>query len=182
MRYVILHLSVTSFDDGTPAEKSETIELGAVELASSRSNPSARYADFIRPMAHPRLSEHCLKRTAVTQRDADLAQPFYIAFRQFLEWLGDDPFVPVGWGLFDLQQLQREAKVHKIGLPRDFEGYINLKSAFSDWKKVPPVGLASATKLLELTPPRKGALDSALTLAKVARLALPLVEAGIIRP
>jgi 3'-5' exoribonuclease 1 len=182
MRYVILHLSVTSFDDGTPAEKSEIIEIGAVELASSRANPSARYANFVRPMAYPRLSEHCLKRTAVTQRDADLAQPFYIAFRQFLEWLGDDPLVPVGWGLFDLQQLQREAKTHKITLPQDFESYVNLKSAFSDWKKVPPMGLASAAKLLELPAPKKGALDSALSLAKIARLALPLIEAGIIRP
>jgi inhibitor of KinA sporulation pathway (predicted exonuclease) len=182
MRYVVLHLSVTSFDDGTPAEKSEIIELGAVELSSSRANPGARYATFIRPMGHPRLSELCLKRTAVTQRDADLAQPFYIAFREFMEWLGDDPFLPCGWGEFDKEQLQREAKQHKITLPASFENYINLKAVFSDWKKVPPMGLNSAAKHVELPVPKKGALDGALTLAKIARLTLPLVEAGIIKP
>jgi 3'-5' exoribonuclease 1 len=165
MRYVVLHLSVTCFDDGTPAEKSEIIELGAVEMSSSRANAGSRYATFMRPMAYPRLSELCLSRTAVTQRDADLAQPFYIAFREF-----------------DKEQLKKEAKQAKITLPADFENYINLKSAFSDWKKVPPKGLSSAARLIELPAPKKGALDGALTIAKIARLALPLVEAGIIQP
>jgi inhibitor of KinA sporulation pathway (predicted exonuclease) len=182
MRYIVLHLSVTCFDDGTPAEKSETIELGAVELSSSRASAGSRYATFVRPMAYPRLSELCLKRTAVTQRDADLAQPFYFAIREFLEWLGPDPFVPCGWGEFDRDQLQKEAKQSKITLPREFASYINLKSAFSDWKDVPPMGLTGAAKLLELPTPKKGALDGALTLAKIARLSLPLIEAGIIKP
>jgi 3'-5' exoribonuclease 1 len=181
MRYVILHLSVTCFDDGTPAEKSEIIELAAVELSSSRANPGARYATFVRPMAYPRLSDLCLKRTAVTQRDADLAQPFYITFREFLEWLGTDPFLPCGWGEFDRDQLQREAQQHKIALPADFGSYINLKAAFSAWKQVPPMGLNSAARLLEHPLPRKGAMDGALALAKIARLSLPLIEAGIIK-
>lgn len=182
MRYVVLHLSVTSFDDGTPAEKSEIIELGAVELTTSRSNPGARYATFVRPMAHPRLSELSLKRTAVTQNDADRAQPFYIAFRQFLEWLGEEPFIPCGWGTFDKDQLLKEAKQSKITLPAEFENYINLKAAFSDWKKVPPMGLNSAAKHVDLPIPKKGAMDGALILARLARLTLPLIEAGAIKP
>ena len=169
MRYIVFHLSVTSFDDGTPAEKSETIALGAVEMPSARANPTARYETLIRPMAFPVLSEVCRKRTGLTQYDADHARPFYLAFREFLEWLGPEPFVPCGWGNYDLQQLQRECEKHKIALPADFDNWVNLKSAYSGRWKRPAMGLSAALREREFPAPRGGALESARAVARLAR-------------
>ena len=169
MRYIVFHLSVTSFDDGTPAEKSETIALGAVEMPGPRTSPTARYETPIRPMAFPILSEVCRQRTGLTQHDADRARPFYLAFREFLEWLGPEPFVPCGWGTYDLQQLQRECERHKIALPADFDRWVNLKQRYSDRWKRPATGLSAALREREFPAPRGGALESARAVARLAR-------------
>jgi 3'-5' exoribonuclease 1 len=175
MRYVIFDVEATSWEEQVSPEKTEILEIGAVELPSASAAVSSEFGMLVRPVGTPALSSYCLRSTGLTQFEVDQADPFPLVFAQFLAWLGKEPFTLCTWGDYDLAQLRRDAQRHRVTLPTSFERSLNLKSAFSRWQNLPPTGLGPALRHLNLT--RAGhahrAPDDARSVARIARQLLP---------
>ncbi|WP_309718211.1 3'-5' exonuclease [Armatimonas sp.] len=180
MRHVIFDIEATSWEEQVSPEKTEILEIGAVELssASTEAAVSSEFGMLVRPVGTPVLSRYCLRSTGLTQFEVDQADPFPLVFAQFLAWLGSSPFTLCTWGDYDLAQLRRDAKRHHVALPTDFESALNLKSAFSRWQNLPPTGLGPALRHLKLS--RSGqahrAPDDARSIARIARILLPTLD------
>jgi 3'-5' exoribonuclease 1 len=183
MRYVIFDIEATSWEEQVSPEKTEILEIGAVELPSASAAISSEFGMLVRPVGTPVLSGYCLKNTRLSQFEVDQADPFPLVFAQFLAWLGSSPYTLCTWGDYDLAQLRRDAKRHRVALPLGFESALNLKAAFSRWQNLPPTGLGPALRHLKLS--RSGqahsAPDDARSIARIARLLLPTLETSTTR-
>jgi inhibitor of KinA sporulation pathway (predicted exonuclease) len=156
----------------------EIIEIGAVYLDSSRGPVVDEFARFVRPVLSPKLSQFCKKLTSITQVDVDGAETFFSVFNEFLNWIGDAPFVLCSWGAYDLNQFRSDCTRHGIQLPESFERHINLKEEFARLYSVRSCGMAAALKRTGL--PLKGThhrgIDDARNIAELAKLILPYLE------
>ena len=88
MRYIVVDLEATCWENVRDFGRMETIEIGAVELPSANSPPSREFSRFIRPVAEPHLSEFCQRLTSIRQRDVDQADYFWAVFPEFTAWIG----------------------------------------------------------------------------------------------
>ena len=57
MRYIVVDLEATCWENVRDYERMETIEIGAVELPAADAPPCREFSRFIRPVAEPGLSE-----------------------------------------------------------------------------------------------------------------------------
>src|SRR5262245_24586023 len=90
VRYVIVDLEATCWEQGAGRDRMETIEIGAVLLASSEGPVVDEFDALVRPIASPQLSEFCKRLTSIRQEDVDRADPFDEVFPRFLEWIGQE--------------------------------------------------------------------------------------------
>lgn len=175
MRYVIVDLEATCWENGKDRSSMEIIEIGAVLLASSRGPAMAEFSEFIKPVAEPRLSAFCTQLTSITQEQVDTAEHFWTVFPRFVDWIGNEPFRLCSWGGYDLNQFRQDCQRHKLQLPATFEPHINLKKEFARLFKVKLCGMAAALKIARL--PLEGThhrgLDDARNIARLAQLILP---------
>ncbi|MHC5538348.1 exonuclease domain-containing protein [Singulisphaera rosea] len=93
MRYIVVDLEATCWENVRDYDRMETIEIGAVELVAADTPSCREFSRFIRPVAEPRLSDFCQRLTTIRQRDVDRADPFSVVFPDFVNWIGEDPFV-----------------------------------------------------------------------------------------
>lgn len=180
MRYIIFDVEATSWEEQVAPEKTEILEIGAVELASAGGAIVREFGSLVRPVGTPVISSFCLKNTGWTQHEIDQADALPYVLSEFLDWLGTEPLTLCTWGDYDLLQLQRDCQRHKLAVPDVLTQSLNLRRAFSNWQRVPPTGLGAALRHLELSRAGKphSAPDDARSVARVARLMLPLIERG----
>jgi inhibitor of KinA sporulation pathway (predicted exonuclease) len=179
MRYIVVDLEATCWKESVDRNRSETIEIGAVCLESGDGPVVSEFAEFIKPVVEPTLSDFCTQLTSITQADVDEADYFWSVFPRFVEWIGDEPYRLCSWGGYDLNQFRRDCDRHKLELPSTFEPHINLKKEFARVMKVKLCGMAAALKISRI--PLEGThhrgIDDARNIAKLARLILPKLEA-----
>ncbi|MGI4789871.1 MAG: exonuclease domain-containing protein [Janthinobacterium lividum] len=179
MRYIIVDLEATCWQERSDRTQMEIIEIGAVTLHSSAGPTGAEFSRFVRPIAAPKLSVFCTELTSIRQEDVERADYFWTVFPEFLEWIGEEPFVLCSWGAYDLNQFRQDCQRHGMTFPDAFERHINLKKEFAQWKNIRPCGMSKALELIKL--PLVGqyhrAIDDARNIAKLAQLVLPKVEA-----
>jgi inhibitor of KinA sporulation pathway (predicted exonuclease) len=178
MRYVIVDLEATCWENKSASDRMEIIEIGAVLLPSSDSEPSKEFARFVKPVVEPTLSPFCSKLTSIRQEDVDNANPFYIVFPEFLAWIESEPFTLCSWGAYDLNQFRTDCQRHHLPFPPSFEQHINLKKAFAAWQQIKPCGMKVALGILKI--PLEGThhrgIDDARNIASIARRLLPKIE------
>lgn len=178
MRYVIFDIEATSWEEPVAAEKAEILEIGAVELASANGAIRREFGSLVRPVGTPVLSAFCLRNTGWTQHEIDRADPLPYVLPEFLDWLGTEPVTVCTWGNYDTQQLQRDCERHKLVFPVALNNPLDLRKAYSTWQRVPATTLGMALRQLDLS--RAGnahsAPDDARSVARIARLILPLIE------
>ena len=153
MRYIIVDLEATCWENVRDPDRMETIEIGAVELLSAQMPSSRKFNRFIRPVVERELSDFCRRLTAIRQRDVDLADEFSLVFPEFLEWIGEEPFFLCSWGGYDLTQLRRDCDRH---------------------------GMARALNLagLPLEGTHHRGIDDARNIARLANRVLPILESS----
>jgi inhibitor of KinA sporulation pathway (predicted exonuclease) len=180
MRYVILDLEATCWEDRQDPERQEIIEVGAVMLESAAGPVSSEFCRFVHPVASRELSAFCTRLTSITQADVDGAETFAPVFHAFEAWIGPEPFTLCSWGAYDLRQLQKDCARHKIAFPDIMNRHINLKQEFSRWRGVRPMGMKAALAALKI--PLAGThhrgVDDARNIARIAALLLPWIEDG----
>jgi len=178
MRYIIVDLEATCWEVRTATEQMETIEIGAVALASAAGPAAGEFASFVRPVASPQLSDFCRQLTSIEQRDVDGAGYFWEVFAAFVEWAGEGQFTWCSWGGYDLNQLRADCRRHGLDFPAAFERHINLKREFARLNGVGRCGLAAALKLkgLPLIGTHHRGIDDARNIAALALGILPVLE------
>jgi 3'-5' exoribonuclease 1 len=179
LRYIIVDLEATCWEDVRDHDRMEIIEIGAVEIPESASPHTREFNRFIKPVSEPQLSEFCRNLTSIRQHDVDTADYFGEVFHDFIDWIGDAPFVLCSWGGYDLTQFRTDCHRHGMTLPSTFESHINLKKQFASVFRTKVCGmeraLAHAGLLLDGTHHR--GIDDARNIAKLANLVLPSLEA-----
>lgn len=180
MRYVIVDLEATCWENGNIPEKMEIIEIGAVLLASGSGPISSEFATFVQPVATRQLSPFCTQLTSIRQEDVDSAEPFWGAFPRFLAWIGEEPFCLCSWGAYDLNQFRTDCARHKFPFPASFENHINLKKAYSQLYDLRPHGMKGALTRegIPLTGTHHRGIDDARNIAQLALKILPRLEEG----
>ena len=178
MNYVIVDLEATCWESNQTRERMEIIEIGAVLMRSSSSEPSGEFAQFVKPIAEPTLSDFCKSLTSIRQEQVDEADYFYQVFPEFVEWIGGEPFKLCSWGAYDLNQFRTDCARHKLEFPETFNAHINLKNKFTKAMNVERCGMTTALEILNI--PLEGThhrgIDDARNIAKIARVILPQIE------
>ena len=156
----------------------EIIEIGAVRLVSPTGPTDGEFGRFVRPVAHPQLSDFCTRLTSITQSDVDGAEPFSAVFWEFVNWIGPEPFALCSWGAYDLGQFRLDCARHDIAFPASFERHINLKAEFARVFGVKSCGMKAALAHVRL--PLEGThhrgLDDARNIARLGEMILPRLE------
>jgi 3'-5' exoribonuclease 1 len=178
MRYVVVDLEATCWENAGNRDDMEIIEIGAVLLPSAAGTAVNEFARFVRPVIGSQLSDFCKKLTSISQADVDAAAAFPIVFHEFIEWIGSEPFVLCSWGDYDLKQLRLDCRRHGLRLPETFERHINLKKEFAREFNVRRCGMAAALNHARL--PLQGThhrgIDDARNISRLACLILPRLE------
>ena len=178
MRYIVVDLEATCWENVHDYDRMETIEIGAVELPSSNSIPSREFDRFIRPTEEPHLSDFCIRLTTIRQRDLDNADHFPSVFADFVEWIGDEPFFLCSWGAYDLTQFRTDCARHGVEFPISFQRHINLKKQFARISSKRESGMeqALAQAGLSLLGTHHRGIDDARNIARLGNLVLPILE------
>lgn len=178
MRYIIVDLEATCWENVRDAKRMEIIEIGAVELPSSGEPPTREFNRFVRPVSSPILSDFCRDLTSIRQKDVDGADPFSTVILEFLDWIGDEPYTLVSWGGYDQSQFRIDCRRHSVPFPNSFENHLNLKKAFAEVMSVKLCGMAKALSIAGIR--QEGThhrgIDDARNIAKLANLILPVLE------
>lgn len=175
MDYVIIDLEATCWQERTPRERKETIEIGAVRMDGETLRPYDEFATFVRAVENPELSDFCRRLTHIRQRQVDEAPLFTVALAQLVEWLGPDPVLFCSWGTFDRTQLRIDCRRHGIPFPEALSQHVDLKRAFAEWRQHKRVGLSKALTLLGMSfvgTPHRG-LHDARNVARIAQVMFP---------
>jgi 3'-5' exoribonuclease 1 len=178
VRYIIVDLEATCWEGIRDYDRMETIEIGAVELLRADEPPSREFSRFVRPVAETQLSGFCQRLTTIRQKDVDRADYFWSVFPEFVDWIGNEPFVLCSWGEYDLTQFRTDCRRHGLTLPASFERHLNLKKAFARLFGVKVSGMERALAQigLQLEGTHHRGIDDARNIARLAVLILPQWE------
>ena len=179
---IVVDLEATCWEDGTPREESEVIEIGAVFMhpplvVGKPWQIGTSFDTLIQPVRHPRLSDFCTQLTTITQKQVDEAPKFPEAWAAFEAWLktvdpvGDSRMV--AWGGYDHSMLRRECARHGTKMP--WQDAVNLKEVFATQSRRKggsrkQLGLRKALDKLNIPfegTPHRGIDDAKMT-AKIA--------------
>jgi 3'-5' exoribonuclease 1 len=174
-RFIIVDLEATCDESGFDRAKMEIIEIGAVEMLAADATHSREFVRFIRPVITPKLSQFCTNLTSITQNDVDNADGFSVVFREFLDWIGDAPFIFCSWGQYDLNQIKQDCERHNFPFPQELENHINIKKLYAEVQNIRPMGMDGALRHagLPLIGFHHRGIDDARNIAALARLVLP---------
>lgn len=178
MRYIVLDLEATCWEEGQTPQRMEIIEIGAVSLPSATHAYDSEFQSFVRPVIEPQLSDFCRKLTTIDQSSIDTAENFPVVLQRFLNWTGDTPLILCSWGAYDLEQLRLDCRRHNLDFPPQFRNHINLKAAYSQLFHIRRCGMAAALKQQKLTQSgtHHRGIDDARNIARLANIILPKWE------
>ena len=188
MRYIVVDLEATCWEQGQTPERMEIIEIGAVSLPSVSQTSdrdctdtecsAPEFQSFVRPVAEPILSPFCRKLTTIEQASVDTADLFPVVLDRFLQWIGPSPITLCSWGAYDLEQFRIDCRRHQIEFPKAFQKHINLKDQYSRFFGSKRCGMATALqqqKIAFVGTHHRG-IDDARNIAKLAHRILPKWE------
>ena len=130
---LVVDLEATCCDlQSIPRYQMETIEIGAVMVATDSLEIIDEFQIFIKPLRHLVLTKFCLNLTSITQIQVDNAPTFPDAIKLWQPWLSQfDKAIFGSWGDYDRKQLQQDSKHHHIDLPYPVSSnHVNLKEIF----------------------------------------------------
>jgi 3'-5' exoribonuclease 1 len=170
---LVVDLEATCCDlQSIPRHQMETIEIGAVMVATDSLEIVDEFQTFIKPIRHPILTEFCLQLTSITQSQVDTAPTFPDAIKLWQPWLARfDKTIFGSWGDYDRKQFQQDSKHHGIDLPYPVSSnHVNLKEVFSTTQGLNKRhGMAQALNLaqIELTGTHHRGIDDARNISKL---------------
>jgi inhibitor of KinA sporulation pathway (predicted exonuclease) len=136
LRYIVIDFEATCDEPYNP-DPQEIIEFPAVAVAvdSGGTSETKEFHTYLRPVAHPKLTDFCLHLTGIGQEQVDRGPSFPEVLGRFDTWLrtecpGDALFVTCGdWDLGSL--LPRQCAQHHLPVPAWADRWCNLKRIFA---------------------------------------------------
>src|ERR1700722_1659494 len=86
MRYVVIDFEANCDEPHNP-DPQEVIEFPAVLVDLQSGRTVGELHRYVRPVAHPRLTNFCVGLTGIRQEQVDRARPFLEVLKQFEGWL-----------------------------------------------------------------------------------------------
>lgn len=168
MKYIIVDLEATCWEDKDRSKKNEIIEIGAVCIKNGKIE--SEFAEFVKPILNPTLSDFCKSLTTIKQSDVDGAETFEKVIGRFKEWINvEEDFMLCSWGFYDKNQFEMDCNLHKIDASW-LKNHISLKHQHADIKKLTrPLGMNGALKLegLKLEGTHHRGIDDARNISKI---------------
>lgn len=169
MKYIILDLEATCWNDRNIKKQNEIIEIGALKI-NHEGVVESEFSEFVKPKLNPQLSDFCQQLTTIKQSEIDAAETFDVVIKRFTDWIDiKQEFVLCSWGFYDKRQFADDCDLH--GLEKNWlENHISLKHQYAEIKKlIKPVGMGSALKMegLSLDGTHHRGIDDARNIAKI---------------
>lgn len=169
MKYIIVDLEATCWENKNPANKNEIIEIGAVCI-NVKGEIESEFSEFVKPFLNPVLSEFCTKLTSITQENVNEAAQFKEVIGRFRNWINtNEDFMLCSWGFYDKSQFKSDCELHQ--LETDWlKNHISLKHQYAEIKNLKrPTGMAGALKMekIELEGMHHRGIDDARNIAKI---------------
>ena len=114
MHYIVLDLE---WNQAVSAEfirhnlSGEIIEIGAVKMSEDFVAEDT-YKAVIRPVYYTKIKSRIARITGLNTRSVKDGLPFEKAYEEMLEWIGDEDYAYITWGLDDLPILRQNLLVH----------------------------------------------------------------------
>ncbi|UMM39842.1 hypothetical protein L5515_016728 [Caenorhabditis briggsae] len=130
---VILKVKTTSQEKNYDFP-SEVIQITAVvvDVKNNTIRENMMFNEYVMPVIHSKLTEHCVKTTGVTQENVNNARSFRIVNEKFSNWLESNQLVGVKSAFVmdsrvDIwQRLQYQYALIGVRMPARFRQWINL--------------------------------------------------------
>lgn len=169
MKYIIVDLEATCWDEKGHGNKNEIIEIGAVCINEYKQEES-QFSEFVKPILNPRLSDFCTGLTTITQKDVDAADTFDKVIARFKTWIGlEEEYMLCSWGLYDKNQFISDCHLHKLNTSW-LEHHISLKHQYTEIKGLKRhTGMSGALYMenLKLQGTHHRGIDDARNIAKI---------------
>jgi 3'-5' exoribonuclease 1 len=85
--YLICDVEATCQEGSSFDFENEIIEFPVILIDGQEMKEIDVFHAYVKPSIHPELSEFCSSLTGISQETVDNAQPFYIVYEEFKEWL-----------------------------------------------------------------------------------------------
>ncbi|MCP4440334.1 MAG: exonuclease domain-containing protein [Aureispira sp.] len=173
MNFIVFDLEATCWETEQEKRrrKQEIIEIGAL-MVDEEGETVSRFEKFVRPVAHPMLSDFCKKLTNISQIDVNKAAIFPDVIEDFMDWIGlhdGEEYLLCSWGFFDRKALMKDCEQH--GLDGEWaREHISLKHQYPRFKGIRmPIGLNRALERegFEFEGAMHRGIDDAINLAKI---------------
>lgn len=169
MKYIIVDLEATCWENKDQKKINEIIEIGAVCINENKEIES-EFNEFIKPVLDPELSKFCTELTSITQKNVDTAETFDKVIERFKKWIKiNEEFILCSWGFYDQRQFTADCHLHKTD-PTWLKKHVSLKHQYAEIKKLSrPIGMAGALKMekLYLEGTHHRGIDDARNIAKI---------------
>ncbi|RUP52122.1 exonuclease [Jimgerdemannia flammicorona] len=174
----------------------EIIEFPVLIYDLSTDAVTATFHEYVRPVAHPKLTQFCMELTGITQDTVDAAEPFPAVWSRLHAFLASHNFINLDptststlssfafltCGNWDLKtmlpaQLAYTSTVHDPSIPMTppshFCRWINVKQAFAECYKMKkwPRGMTDmlSQKKLELEGRHHSGIDDCKNIARIVK-------------
>jgi inhibitor of KinA sporulation pathway (predicted exonuclease) len=168
MKYIILDLEATCWEQKGHGNKNEIIEIGALCI-NDDGKIESEFSEFIKPTLNPILSDFCKSLTSIKQEDVDYADKFDKVIERFKSWIGDNDYVLCSWGFYDKTQFESDCNIHKLDT-KWLRNHISLKHQYTGIKGLKKhIGMSGALALekLMLEGTHHRGIDDARNIAKI---------------
>lgn len=131
--YLVVDLEATCTESNEfPRNQMEIIEIGAVAVDGQDFSILGEFAEFVKPVRNPFLTEFCTRLTSIQQSDVDAADTYPLVNQRFREWVDKFPEgVFCSWGNYDRNQFIQDCMHHAVPYPFPSDYHINIKSRFA---------------------------------------------------
>ncbi len=167
MNYIILDLEATCWKNRH--EQNEIIEIGALSI-NDKMETVSEFAEFVKPIIHPKLSDFCTELTSIKQSDVDFADTFEKVLTRFWNWIDlEQDYILCSWGFYDKSQFKKDCLLH--GLNTEWlKKHISLKHQYTKILNLRRnIGMVNALKneKLPLDGTHHRGIDDARNIAKI---------------
>lgn len=170
MPYIVLDLEATCWREQRPNQHNEIIEIGAVRL-DDQGQVVSEFAQFVKPLKHPLLSDFCTELTSITQAQVEAAPYFSDVLPEFFAWagIGTERYLLCSWGFYDRKQLAQDCALHGLDAAWT-QPHISLKHQYAQIRRLKrPIGMARALAMegLHLDGTHHRGIDDARNITKI---------------
>ena len=135
MKYIILDLEATCWDQKGLKKQNEIIEIGAL-MCDESGKVLSEFSEFVKPTLNPELSPFCTELTSIEQHHVDAAETFPKVIQAFWDWINlEESYLLCSWGLYDKNQFKKDCELHQLNTEWANQ-HISLKHQYTEIKNL----------------------------------------------